>query len=154
MAWTLFDLSKCLTNVDTFAFLKTFVLSLLLIHFSYIIEAVIFKLHKLDIIIYIIMIHIFNTNSNCINNNRLYNVLMYVWLSCFVLFQGFIARPTKNPDGTLNLMNWECAIPGKKGVSSLRSNLPPSQLLMYIEMWILLHRKKYQSQYYIFGTIC
>ncbi|KAA0202174.1 hypothetical protein HAZT_HAZT006069 [Hyalella azteca] len=28
---------------------------------------------------------------------------------------GFIARPTKNPDGTLNLMNWECAIPGKKG---------------------------------------
>ncbi|KAG0710825.1 SUMO-conjugating enzyme UBC9 [Chionoecetes opilio] len=33
----------------------------------------------------------------------------------FYLFQGFIARPTKNPDGTLNLMNWECAIPGKKG---------------------------------------
>ena len=32
------------------------------------------------------------------------------------LLQGFIARPTKNPDGTLNLMNWECAIPGKKGV--------------------------------------
>jgi len=27
---------------------------------------------------------------------------------------GFIARPTKNPDGTLNLMNWECAIPGRK----------------------------------------
>ncbi|KAI9555201.1 hypothetical protein GHT06_017716 [Daphnia sinensis] len=27
---------------------------------------------------------------------------------------GFVARPTKNPDGTLNLMNWECAIPGKK----------------------------------------
>ena len=22
--------------------------------------------------------------------------------------QGFVARPTKNPDGTLNLMNWEC----------------------------------------------
>lgn len=35
----------------------------------------------------------------------------------FSLSQGFIARPTKNPDGTLNLMNWECAIPGKKGVS-------------------------------------
>ena len=32
-------------------------------------------------------------------------------------FQGFVARPTKNPDGTLNLFNWECAIPGKKGVS-------------------------------------
>jgi len=28
---------------------------------------------------------------------------------------GFVARPTKNSDGTLNLMNWECAIPGKKG---------------------------------------
>lgn len=34
----------------------------------------------------------------------------------FVL-QGFVARPTKNNDGTLNLMNWECAIPGKKNVS-------------------------------------
>ena len=22
--------------------------------------------------------------------------------------QGFVAKPTKNPDGTLNLMNWEC----------------------------------------------
>ena len=28
---------------------------------------------------------------------------------------GFVAKPTKNPDGSLNLMNWECAIPGKKG---------------------------------------
>ncbi|CAI8016939.1 SUMO-conjugating enzyme UBC9 [Geodia barretti] len=27
---------------------------------------------------------------------------------------GFVAKPVKNPDGTLNLMNWECAIPGKK----------------------------------------
>ncbi len=31
---------------------------------------------------------------------------------------GFIAKPTKNQDGSLNLMNWECFIPGKKGVSS------------------------------------
>ncbi|KTF80914.1 hypothetical protein cypCar_00046237 [Cyprinus carpio] len=29
---------------------------------------------------------------------------------------GFVAVPTKNPDGTMNLMNWECAIPGKKGI--------------------------------------
>ncbi|KAJ7426010.1 BTB/POZ domain-containing protein KCTD5 [Willisornis vidua] len=29
--------------------------------------------------------------------------------------KGFVAVPTKNPDGTMNLMNWECAIPGKKG---------------------------------------
>ncbi|KOC66115.1 SUMO-conjugating enzyme UBC9 [Habropoda laboriosa] len=27
---------------------------------------------------------------------------------------GFVARPIKNQDGTLNLMSWECAIPGKK----------------------------------------
>jgi ubiquitin-conjugating enzyme E2 I len=27
---------------------------------------------------------------------------------------GFVARPTKKEDGTMNLMNWECAIPGKK----------------------------------------
>lgn len=32
------------------------------------------------------------------------------------IFQGFVARPTKNPDGTLNLMLWDCAIPGKKSV--------------------------------------
>jgi ubiquitin-conjugating enzyme E2 I len=31
--------------------------------------------------------------------------------------KGFIAKPVKNPDGSLNLMNWECYIPGKKGVS-------------------------------------
>jgi len=28
---------------------------------------------------------------------------------------GFIAKPTKNEDGSLNLTNWECAIPGRKG---------------------------------------
>lgn len=33
--------------------------------------------------------------------------------------QGFVARPVKNLDGTLNLMSWECAIPGKKGVRIL-----------------------------------
>ncbi|CAB3406086.1 unnamed protein product [Caenorhabditis bovis] len=27
---------------------------------------------------------------------------------------GFIAKPIKNADGTLNLFNWECAIPGRK----------------------------------------
>ncbi|KAI1712346.1 ubiquitin-conjugating enzyme domain-containing protein [Ditylenchus destructor] len=27
---------------------------------------------------------------------------------------GFIAKPTKNDDGTLNLYMWECAIPGRK----------------------------------------
>lgn len=27
---------------------------------------------------------------------------------------GFFARPSKNPDGSMNLMFWECGIPGKK----------------------------------------
>lgn len=38
-----------------------------------------------------------------------------------LMSQGFVAVPTKNADGTMNLMNWECAIPGKKGVSFLLS---------------------------------
>jgi hypothetical protein len=33
--------------------------------------------------------------------------------------QGFVARPIKAADGTLNLMNWECGIPGKKGVCKM-----------------------------------
>lgn len=28
---------------------------------------------------------------------------------------GFVARPVKNNDGTMNMMVWECMIPGKKG---------------------------------------
>lgn len=42
-------------------------------------------------------------------------------LNLFIFFsnKGFVAVPTKNADGTLNLMNWECAIPGKKGVKLL-----------------------------------
>ncbi|CAK6450543.1 unnamed protein product [Pipistrellus nathusii] len=28
---------------------------------------------------------------------------------------GFVAVPTENRDGTLNLMKWKCAIPGKSG---------------------------------------
>ena len=28
---------------------------------------------------------------------------------------GYIARPMKNADGTMNLMLWEYGIPGKKG---------------------------------------
>lgn len=46
-------------------------------------------------------------------------------LSIILLFlcQGFVARPSKNPDGSLNLMNWECSIPGKKGVSLIHTHL-------------------------------
>jgi ubiquitin-conjugating enzyme E2 I len=32
--------------------------------------------------------------------------------------QGFVARPTKGTDQSLNLMVWECSIPGKKGVNN------------------------------------
>ncbi|OXA47336.1 SUMO-conjugating enzyme UBC9-B [Folsomia candida] len=28
---------------------------------------------------------------------------------------GFVAKPTYKNDGTMDLMHWECAIPGKKG---------------------------------------
>lgn len=41
--------------------------------------------------------------------------------------QGFVAVPTKNPDGTMNLMNWECAIPGKKGVRETAPSEGPRQ---------------------------
>lgn len=41
--------------------------------------------------------------------------------------QGFVAVPTKNPDGTMNLMNWECAIPGKKGVRGTAPSEEPRQ---------------------------
>jgi len=30
---------------------------------------------------------------------------------------GFVAKPVKNQDGTLNLNNWECSIPGKKATA-------------------------------------
>lgn len=35
----------------------------------------------------------------------------------YLFFQGFYAKPRKNPDGTMDLMNWDCGVPGKKGVS-------------------------------------
>ncbi|VDN98008.1 unnamed protein product [Rodentolepis nana] len=28
---------------------------------------------------------------------------------------GFVAKPRKNADGTMDLLNWDCSIPGKKG---------------------------------------
>ncbi|XP_061504706.1 SUMO-conjugating enzyme UBC9-B isoform X1 [Anopheles gambiae] len=28
---------------------------------------------------------------------------------------GFVARPVKNSDGSIDLLTWECAVPGKKG---------------------------------------
>jgi ubiquitin-conjugating enzyme E2 I len=35
-----------------------------------------------------------------------------------VSLQGFYAKPTKSPDGSMNLMEWEVGIPGKEGVSA------------------------------------
>lgn len=40
----------------------------------------------------------------------------------------------KNPDGTLNLMTWECAIPGKKSVSRLN----PSLIILHITVLTIL----------------
>lgn len=39
------------------------------------------------------------------------------------IIQGFFAKPVKNPDGTYNLQEWECAIPGKNGVSILHLSI-------------------------------
>jgi len=33
---------------------------------------------------------------------------------------GFYAKPTKAPDGSMNLLEWEVGIPGKEGVRGLR----------------------------------
>lgn len=38
------------------------------------------------------------------------------FLSISFYVQGFVAKPAKNSDGTKNLFNWECKIPGKKAV--------------------------------------
>jgi len=38
-------------------------------------------------------------------------------LNNFFYLKGFVAKPAKNQDGPLNLMVWECYIPGKIGVS-------------------------------------
>lgn len=45
--------------------------------------------------------------------------LLVIWceFTDHIGLQGFVARPTKMQDGSLNLMVWECAIPGKKTVS-------------------------------------
>jgi hypothetical protein len=32
-------------------------------------------------------------------------------------FQGFMAKPATLPDGSVNLMLWNCVVPGKQGVS-------------------------------------
>lgn len=39
----------------------------------------------------------------------------------FFAFKGFVAKPATLPDGTVNLMVWNCTIPGKAGVSISQS---------------------------------
>jgi hypothetical protein len=36
----------------------------------------------------------------------------------FGVWQGFVAKPETGADGALNLMVWQCTIPGKVGVCS------------------------------------
>ena len=36
------------------------------------------------------------------------HLLIHYWTTLLYSVQGFVAKPMKNPDGTLNLMNWEC----------------------------------------------
>uniref|UniRef100_A0A669DTQ7 SUMO-conjugating enzyme UBC9 n=1 Tax=Oreochromis niloticus TaxID=8128 RepID=A0A669DTQ7_ORENI len=70
---------------------------------------------------------------------------------------GFVAVPTKNPDGTMNLMNWECAIPGKKGVSYLE--LDCSRASLYNFVFNNLSSGKFEPpifhpNVYPSGTVC
>ena len=44
--------------------------------------------------------------------------------SNFWVFQGFVAKPETLPDGQVNLMVWQCTIPGKPGVSFHLSENP------------------------------
>lgn len=50
---------------------------------------------------------------------------------------GFIAKPVKNEDGTLNLFQWECAIPGRKdtiwegGLYKVYLNLIKKKLIVF-----------------------
>ncbi|XP_058518322.1 ubiquitin-conjugating enzyme E2-24 kDa-like [Ochotona princeps] len=71
---------------------------------------------------------------------------------------GFVAVPTKDPDGTMNLMNWECAIPGKKGTPweggpfklpmLFKDDYPSSPPKCKSEP-LLFHRNVYPT-----GTVC
>lgn len=38
-------------------------------------------------------------------------------LAYLLVFQGFVAKPATLPDGSVNLMLWNCIVPGKKDVS-------------------------------------
>jgi len=42
-------------------------------------------------------------------------------------FQGFVAKPETLPDGSVNLMLWNCVVPGKEGVSRISLPSPPSK---------------------------
>jgi ubiquitin-conjugating enzyme E2 I len=44
--------------------------------------------------------------------------------------QGFFAKPTKAPDGSLNLLEWEVGIPGKPSVSIMCSLLHAISILI------------------------
>ena len=46
--------------------------------------------------------------SVCFNSCTLCSRLRLTDVPQLIVLQGFVAKPTKNPDGTLNLMNWEC----------------------------------------------
>ena len=45
----------------------------------------------------------------------------------YLLFQGFVAKPATLPDGSVNLMLWNCVVPGRQGVSKTH---PPARNLL------------------------
>ena len=78
------------------------------------------------------------------------------WRQCHPF--GFVAKPQKSADGTLNLLEWECIIPGKKGTNwengsfrllmSFKDDYPSSPPKCRFEP-ALFHPNIYPS-----GTVC
>lgn len=65
--------------------------------------------------------HVRTLTFNCLSSISSLDALPYfLFIYSFVQFihrQGFVAKPETAPDGSVNLMIWQCIIPGKPGVS-------------------------------------
>ena len=53
----------------------------------------------------------------------------------YINFKGFTAKPCKKPDGTDDLMQWDCQIPGKKGVYVFIV-IPVSIIVVCVCLWV------------------
>lgn len=56
--------------------------------------------------------------------SMLLNVAPYSYLTLHLIFPSrFYAKPMKNPDGSIDIMHWECGIPGAPKVSHIHITL-------------------------------